>query len=388
MIGASRAVERLSTSQRNLADKLPTPRTPKVIGLHRGDPSFDTPAYIIEAAVDAMKHGYTHYPATQGDPQLREAIAAYQSKISGVEVSPSEVLLTNGGTGAIYSVMTGLLNEGDQVIILDPTYSLYSDVAKVVGAEVTAVPLTRSFKVDLDSVRDAVTSRTKMLVLNYPSNPTGQLLDQTELDGLAEIASQHDLAVILDEVYDQLVFTGKHISGLGHPLLTERAILVNSFSKTYAMTGWRVGWVVAKGPTLKPISAINRTSVGYVNNIAMRAALAALTNESEDRKWRSWMLGQYQAQREAMWEGLRSIPGVKVYELQAAFYAWVHYEAPLSAVEMMKYLYERGLNVRPGTEFGAMGEGHLRFTFAPSVETINQGIAIFRAALEELRAAS
>ena len=386
MIGASRAVERLSTSQRNLADKLPKPKTPKVIGLHRGDPSFDTPRYIIQAAVDAMNEGYTHYPATQGDPQLREAIAAYQAKISGVGVSPSEVLLTNGGTGAVYSVMTGLLNEGDEVIILDPTYSLYADVAKVVGAHVVAVPLTSSFKVDLDAVRGAVTPRTKMLVLNYPSNPTGQLLDQTELGGLAEIASQHDLAVLADEVYDQLVFTGKHISALGHPLLTDRTILVNSFSKTYAMTGWRVGWVVARGATLRPISAINRTSVGYVNNIAMRAALAALTNAEEDRKWRAWMLEQYQAQRQAMWDSLSSIPGVKVYEMQAAFYAWVHYQAPLSAVEMMKYLYERGLNVRPGTEFGAMGEGHLRFTFAPSVDSINQGVGIFRSALEELAA--
>ena len=386
MIGASRAVERLSTSQRNLADKLPKPRTAKVIGLQRGDPSFDTPKYIIQAAVDAMNEGYTHYPATQGDPQLREAIAAYQSKISGVEVAPSEVLLTNGGTGAIYSVMTGLLNEGDEVIILDPTYSLYADVAKVVGAHVVAVPLTSSFKVDLDAVRDAVTPRTKMLVLNYPSNPTGQLLEEAELNGLAEIASQHDLAVLSDEVYDQLVFTGKHLSALAHPLLTERTILVNSFSKTYAMTGWRVGWVIARGATLKPISAINRTAVGYVNNIAMRAALAALTNAEEDRKWRAWMLEQYQAQRQAMWDSLTSIHGVKVYEMQAAFYAWVHYEAPLSAVEMMKYLYERGLNVRPGTEFGAMGEGHLRFTFAPSVDTINQGVGIFRAALEELAA--
>jgi len=388
MIGASRAVERLSTSQRNLADKLPKPRTPKVIGLQRGDPSFDTPEYIIQAAVDAMKEGYTHYPATQGDPQLREAIAAYQSKISGAQVSPSEVLLTNGGTGAVYSVMTGLLDDGDEVIILDPTYSLYADVARVVGAKVVAVPLTSSFKVDLDAVRDAVTPRTKMLVLNYPSNPTGQLIEQSELDGLAEIASQHDLAVLSDEVYDQLVFTGRHISALGHQILADRTILVNSFSKTYAMTGWRVGWVVAKGEVLKPISAINRTAVGYVNNIAMRAALAALTNEAEDRKWRSWMLEQYQTQRQAMWEGLRAIPGVKVYEMQAAFYAWVHYEAPLSAVEMMKYLYERGLNVRPGTEFGAMGEGHLRFTFAPSVGTINQGIGIFRAAMEELVAAN
>lgn len=385
MMGVSKAVERLGSSQRNLADKLPKPRTARVIGLHRGDPSFDTPDYIVQAAIRAMKEGYTHYPATQGDLQLREAAADYQSKISGVPVSAPEVLITSGGTGAIYAAMVALLNEGDEVILLDPTYSLYADVARVVGASIVSVPLTSSFAVDVDAVRRAVTNRTKMLVLNFPSNPTGQLLERNELDGLAAIACEHDLVVLSDEVYDQLVFTGKHLSALGHPLLTDRTILVNSFSKTYAMTGWRVGWVVAKGALLRPVSAINRTAVGYMNNIAMRAALAALTNEEEDRKWRAWMLAQYKAQREAMWEQLQQVPGVHTYDLEAAFYAWVRYDAPLSAVDMMKYLYERGLNVRPGTEFGEMGEKHLRFTFAPSVQDITEGIAIFKAAMEELR---
>jgi len=385
MISVSRAVERLGSSQRNLAERLPKPRTPRVIGLHRGDPSFDTPEYVVDAAIRAMREGYTHYPATQGDSQLREAVAAYQSKISGVPVSASEVLITNGGTGGVFAAMVGLLNEGDEVVILDPTYSLYADVARVVGASIVSVPLTSDFSVDLDAVRRAVTGRTKMLVLNYPSNPTGQLLEQDELDGLAVIASENDLVVLSDEVYDQLVFKGRHLSALGHPLLTERTVLINSVSKTYAMTGWRVGWAVAKGGLFRPVSAINRTAVGYLNNIAMRAALAALTNEEEDRKWRAWMLAQYEAQRTAMWEQLIKIPGVRVYDLEAAFYAWVHYDAPLSAVDMMKYLYERGLNVRPGTEFGQMGEKHLRFTFAPSVQDITEGLTIFRAAMEELR---
>ncbi|MGE5617875.1 MAG: pyridoxal phosphate-dependent aminotransferase [Sphingomonadaceae bacterium] len=385
MISASRAVERLSGSQRNLADKLPKPKTAKMIGLHRGDPSFDTPEYVVQAAIRAMREGYTHYPAPQGDPQLREAIAAYQSRISGVPVSASDVVVTNGGTGAVSSAMVGLLNEGDEVILLDPTYSLYADVARIIGAKAVPVPLTSSFKVDVDAVRSAVTPRTKMLVLNYPSNPTGQQLMASELDGLAAIAAEHDLVVLSDEVYDQLTFKGKHLSALGHPALTERTVLVNSFSKSYAMTGWRVGWAVAKRGLLKSIAAINRATVGYVNSIGQRAALEALTNEAEDVKWRSWMLAQYEAQRKAMWEGLAEIPGVHVYEPEAAFYAWVRYEAPLSAVEMMAYLYERGLNVRPGTEFGAMGEKHLRFTFAPSVEVIKEGVAIFKAAMEELR---
>jgi aspartate aminotransferase len=385
VISASKAVERLGASQRGLADRLPKPKAPKIFKLSSGDPSFDTPDYVIEAATRAMREGYTHYPPAQGDPSLREAVAAYQSGISGVSISPSEVLVTSGGTGAITAAMMSILNEGDEVVIFDPTYSLYADVARVVGAKIVSVPLTESFDVDLEAVRRAVTPRAKMLVLNYPSNPTGRLLRREELDGLAAIAVENDLVVVSDEVYDQLVFQGEHLSVFGHPDLSDRTVLVNSFSKTYAMTGWRVGWVVARPRLLQPVFTMNRSILGYANHIAQRAGLAALTNGKEDRKWRAWMLEQYRAQRSAMAEGLAEIPGLHVYDLEAAFYAWVRYDAPLSAVDMMAHLYERGLNLRPGTEFGAMGEKHLRLTFAPSVEVIKGGIEVFKSAMEELR---
>ncbi|HZK66729.1 MAG TPA: aminotransferase class I/II-fold pyridoxal phosphate-dependent enzyme, partial [Chloroflexota bacterium] len=161
MAASSRAVERLSGSQRNLADRLPRPRTDKMIGLHRGDPSFDTPRYIVDAAVEAMNQGFTHYPPPQGDPALREAIAAYQSAVSGVSVDPSHVLVTSGGTGAVYAGMVAFLNEGDELLLLDPTYSLYSDVARVVGARIVSVPLAGDFSVDLEAARRSVTPRTR-----------------------------------------------------------------------------------------------------------------------------------------------------------------------------------------------------------------------------------
>ena len=382
----SRAIERLGASQRGLADRLPKPKVGKVLRLNSGDPSFQTPDYIIEAAYRAMRDGYTHYPPVQGDPQLREAIAAYQSGTSGVPVSPAEILVTGGGTGAITAAMMALLDEGDEVLLLDPCYSLYPDVARVVGARLVFVPLTSEFGVDVEAVREALTPRTRMLVLNYPSNPTGQLLAPQELEGLAALAVAHDLIVLSDEVYDQLVFQGKHLSVLGHPALTDRTVLVNSFSKTYAMTGWRLGWVVAKGSLIQTILTMHRSVLGFPNHIAQRAGLAAMTNQEEDRTWRTWMLAQYQAQRKAMWDGLIQVPAVHVYDLQAAFYAWVRYEAPLTSVDMMKYLYERGLNVRPGTEFGSRGEKHLRFTFAPSTGVIAEGLAIFQSAMRELLA--
>lgn len=380
----SSAIERLTVSQRGLADRLPKPRVDKVVKLNSGDPAFSTPNYIIEAAYRAIRDGYTHYPPVQGDPELREAIAVYQSRISGVPVSPAEVLVTGGGTGGITAAMMALLDEGDEVIVLDPCYSLYPDVARVVGAKVVFVPLTRDFGVDVVAIREAATPRVKMLVLNYPSNPTGQVLEPQELEGLAALVVEHDLVVLSDEVYDQLVFQGKHLSVLGHPFLTDRTVLVNSFSKTYAMTGWRLGWVVAKGGLIQSILTMHRSVMGFPNHIAQRAGLAALTNREEDRKWRTWMLRQYQAQRRAMWDGLATVPGVHSYELRAAFYAWAHYEASMSSVDLVKYLYERGLSVRPGTEFGSRGENHLRLTFAPSAAVITEGLAIFRSSMREL----
>jgi aspartate aminotransferase len=382
----SRAIERLGASQRGLADRLPKPTVDKVIKLSSGDPAFATPDYIIEAAYRAMRDGYTHYPSVQGDPQLREAISAYQSGISGVPISPAEVLVTGGGTGAITAAMMATLDEGDEVIVMDPCYSMYPDVARVVGARTVFVPLANDFGVNVEAVRDAVTPRTRMLVLNYPSNPTGQVLEPQELEGLAAIAIEHDLVILSDEVYDQLVFHGKHLSVLGHPGLTNRTLLTNSFSKTYAMTGWRLGWVAAKGAMIQTILTMHRSILGFPNHIAQRAGLVALTNQEEDRKWRTWMLAQYQAQRTAMWDGLIQVPGIHAYDLRAAFYAWVRYDATLSSVDMMKYLHERGLSVRPGTEFGSRGEKHLRLTFAPSAAVITEGLAIFRSAMRELLA--
>ncbi len=386
MIKASSAVVRLGASQRGLGDRLPKPRVAKMVKLSSGDPSFSTPAYVMAAANRAMQEGYTHYPPPPGDPALREAIAAYQARISGVPLTAAEVQVTAGATGAISAAMLAYLDPGDEVILLDPTYSLYVDLARTVGATAVFVPLTKAFEVDLDAVRRAVTPRTRMLILNFPSNPTGQLLEPKELDGLAVIAEQHDLLVLADEAYDQLVFQGEHRSILGHPGMTARTLLVNTFSKTYAMTGWRLGWVAAKGNMIKAVLTMNRSILGAPSYISQRAGLEALTNEAEDRKWRAWMLDQYRAQRRALWEPLTRIPGLQVYDPEAAFYLWVRYQAPLSSVEMMKYLYERGLFIRPGTEFGAMGEGHIRFTFAPAVNLIEDGVAIFTEAMAELRA--
>ena len=386
MIKPSRAVERLGASQRGLGDRLPKPRVATMVKLSSGDPSFATPAYVMAAATRAMQEGYTHYPPPPGDPALREAIAAYQARLSHVPLSAAEVQVTAGATGAISAAMLAFLDPGDEVLLLDPTYSLYVDLARTVGATAVFVPLTRTFEVDLDAVAQAITPRTRMLVLNYPSNPTGQLLAPGELDGLAEIATRHDLVVLADEAYDQLVFQGEHRSVLGHPGLTARTVLVNTFSKTYAMTGWRLGWVAATGDLIKPIRTMNRSVLGAPSAISQRAGLEALTNEPEDRTWRAWMLDQYRRQRQALWEPLTRIPGLQVYDPEAAFYLWVRYEAPLSSVDMMKYLYERGLFIRPGTEFGAMGEGHIRFCFAPAVDVIEAGVAIFTAAMAELRA--
>ena len=360
----------------------------EIVHLEIGEPDFDTPKHIIEAACKALHSGYTHYTPSAGIPELRQAIAEEMSRTRGIPVQAENVVVTPGGKPIMFYTILALAEPGDEVIYPNPGFPIYESMINFTGAKPVPIPLREeyNFAFDIDEFKKLVTRKTKLIIINSPHNPTGGILDKETLEEIAKIAMERDIAVLSDEIYDRILYDGEFHSIASIPGMQERTIILNGFSKTYAMTGWRVGWAVAKGDLLKPVAAINRTAIGYVNNIAQRAALAALTDEAEDRKWRAWMLAQYEAQRKAMWEQLAEIPGVHVYEPEAAFYAWIRYEAPLSAVEMMKYLYERGLNVRPGTEFGAMGEQHLRFTFAPSVETITAGVAIFKAAMEELRA--
>lgn len=380
----SEALRRLSGSLRGLSESAGT--ATNAIALNSGDPGFDTPRYIVDAASAAMRAGFTHYADPAGDHELRAAIAAYQSRMSCVDLLPEEILVTHGGTGALTASLIAFLDAGDEVILMDPTYSLYADLLRVIGAGDKTVAVTPLLKLDPDAIRRSITPRTRMLLVNFPSNPTGAVLDRVTLDALAVIANEHDLLVISDEVYDQIVFEGQHLSVLSHPDLTDRTLVVNSFSKTYAMTGWRVGWVAARRPLLEAVTRMAARIGGPVSTVAMRAALAALTCTDEDRAWRASMLKEYRRRRTLILEGLSNVRGIEFASPAAAFYVWVRYESDLDPVALVRFLTTRGLRVRPGTEYGQAGGSHLRFTFAPPLPVIERGISIFRSCMEELQA--
>jgi len=244
LVRASRAVERLGQSQR--AKK--TGREPSgVLSLASGDPSFDTPDHIRDAGIAAIREGYTHYAPPMGDPDLRRAVAAELSTLRGGEFRPDDVLITNGAASGIYSCMVAYLNPGDEVLLHDPTYSLYSDVALSIGARPVFVPWTQALRLDMDALERAVTPKSRMLVVNNPVNPTGIVFTEAEMQLIVDFVRRHDLMLVADEAYDHLVYDGRPmISAARFEAIADRTIIINTCSKTFAMTGWRVGYAAAR----------------------------------------------------------------------------------------------------------------------------------------------
>lgn len=383
MATGSSVVARLGASRRGLLESLPAP-TGRLWSLGKGDPSFDTPEFILEAASDAMRTGVTHYPPILGDPLLREVVAEYQATVVGSPYSAENVLISVGATQALTIAMMALLDPGDEIIVLDPSYSIYADLARALDLGVVVAPVLASPRETFVQAGRQATDRTKAIIVNYPANPTGHVLDDDDVDVLAEIASSRGWYVFSDEVYDQIVFDGIHRSPASHPDLTSRTVVINAVSKTYAMTGWRVGWIAAPRPLIEPMAAVLRGCFGMGNSIAMRAAVAALTDSTAAAQWRAEMMAEYRDRRQVLGDELRRIPGLTFDEPGGAFYHWVEYEADLPSAELVARLYARGLAVRPGSEFGLGGERHLRITFAADIATIRGGMEILRSEMELL----
>jgi aspartate aminotransferase len=381
----SEAVGRLAGSQRTSqlvgAAAL---RERGIVPLNTGDPNFDTPGYIVEAAYQAMKQGFTHYPPAQGDLELRTAIAEMLNEDHGQSFAPADILITNGGSGAIYSAVAGLLNPGDQAILFNPCYSLYDDALKVVGAETVWVPFRPDdFHLDPEALERAITPRTKAIILNSPCNPTSVVLSRGELEAIQEIVLRHDLVLISDEIYDHLVFDGRtFVSALDLPELAERTLLVNGFSKTYAMTGWRLGYLAGKNGLVESAVAIGRTMHGPVSYPTQRAGLAALSGLNQP--WLPEMQAAYDRRRRLGHERLSSFSRLRCALPEAAFYFWVQVDTSMSSRDMVAYFLDAGVAVRSGSEFGTAGEGYLRLTFAASDEDIIEGVERLGRAAERL----
>jgi aspartate/methionine/tyrosine aminotransferase len=347
-------------------------RTPNVIGLHCGEPDFDTPIHIREAAKKALDEGYTRYTPTAGLMELREAIAEKLRKENNVKADPeTEITVTVGGFAAIFSTLQAVINPGDEVIIPEPVWPSYGGLVKLAGGNPVLFQLRApDYALNTALLEEKLTERTRMVIINTPNNPTGAVYKPEELEALASLAMKHDFLVLADEVYEKIVFDdAKHFSIASLAGMRERTVTVNSFSKTYAMTGWRVGYVVANEKITAGLRRVHSYAVSCVSPISQRAALAALT-APQDRVGR--MVKEYKERRDIFVEALNNLSGFNCVKPKGTFYVFpdIH-GAGLPSVDFAeRMLKEAGVAAIPGSAFGRSGEGHLRMSVAVSRDSL------------------
>ena len=348
-----------------------------ICSLSAGEPDFETPAFIVEASVQALRDGVTRYGPAAGDPVLRQAIAHKISAENGVPTTASEVLVTNGGKQAIYNLFQVVLNPGDEVLIPAPYWLSYPEMARLAGAQPVAVPSSArtGFKPDLDALEAAITPATRLLVVNSPGNPTGHVLSLEELELLADLLRRHPrLLVMTDEIYEYLVDEGitHHSLAAVAPDLQDRCFMVNGFAKGWAMTGWRLGYLSGPAAVIKAASALQSQSTSNVCSFAQSGATAAIEGSRDCVRE---MAASYNLRRQLLIDGLQALPGITLVPPRGAFYAFP--QLPEGCGDSVSFctraLEEEGLAIVPGGAFG--DDRCVRLSCAVSRETITDGIS-------------
>ena len=348
----------------------------EIVHLEIGEPDFDTPSNIKEAAIKAMKAGYTHYVPAAGIPELREAIAEYLSKSRGITVEPDEVVVTPGAKPIIFFSILALVEPGDEVMYPNPGFPIYESMINFVGAKPIPMPLKEEndFRIDNDDTARKITQKTKMIILNSPQNPTGGVLSKDNLEVVADkVKNRDDVFILSDEVYSQMPYEGKHLSIASLPGVKEKTILMDGFSKTYAMTGWRMGYAAMRKDLAQKIAQLMINSNSCTCAFTQMAGIEALRGpQAESRR----MVEEFRKRREVIVSGLNKIKGVTCKKPHGAFYVFPNVKS--FGMESKKLadiiLQKAGVAVLSGTAFGAYGEGYLRLSFANSVENIQKAI--------------
>jgi len=359
-----------------------------VVHLEIGEPDFDTPENVREAAKRAIDDGRTHYPPFPGIPELREAIAADSAKRRGFAPDPSNVFVTVGGKGVMYYAILALVDPGDEVIVPDPGYPIYESVTRFVGG--TAVPIAirqeNNFRLDPDELASLVTPRTKLIVINSPANPTGGVLTREDLERIAAIAIEHDLVVLSDEIYSRILYTGEHTSIAALPGMAERTIVLDGFSKTWAMTGWRLGYGIVPGWLNHGFGRLIINSVSGATTFAQVGAVEAIAGPQDAV---DMMVAEFKARRDLVVDGLNALPGVTCLRPEGAFYVFPEISGTgLTGAELAdRLLNEAGVSVLAGTAFGQVGANHIRLSYATSRAIIEEAIRRMRTVIEPLVAA-
>lgn len=346
-----------------------------VINLGIGEPDFETPAHVKEAAKRALDEGYTHYTPNAGFADLREAISDKVVRDNGLKYGPDEVIVTDGGcTGTILLSMLALVNPGDEVIISDPYFVVYEAAVRMVGATPVFVPLSEEndFRMLPEAVEGAVTPKTKLIMVNSPCNPTGGVLLRKDLEGIADVAKRHDLYVISDEVYEKMIYDGVgHCSVAGFRGMRDRVVTVNAFSKTYAMTGWRIGYAVADREIIDQMVKLQQFTMVHAPAISQRAALAALTGPQD---FVSDMVRTLDERRRFLAKRLNEVTGCRCSMPRGAFYVYPNIKAmgKTSAEFAAVLLKECGIAALPGSAFGSNGEGYMRFSYTQPMDKLRE----------------
>jgi aspartate aminotransferase len=347
-----------------------------VIHLEIGEPDFDTPRHVSEAASRALlDEKMTHYPPAAGIAPLRAAIAADVKRWKGIEATPEQVVVTPGAKPIMFYAMLALINDGDEVIYPNPGFPIYESMARYVGGIAVPAPLREAndFRMDVAEVASLVTDRTRMIVTNSPHNPTGSILTQEDVREIARIAVEHDLVVLADEIYGRLQYEGEPLSIATLPGMAERTITLDGFSKTFAMTGWRLGYGIVPTWLMPAFSALVINSVSGTNAFAQAGAVAALTGPQDAA---DAMRAEFMARRALIVDGFNAIPGVSCVMPHGAFYAFPNMSSfGRSSNEIADHLlYDAGVCGLSGTSFGRFGEGYLRFSYANSREKITAAL--------------
>ena len=347
-----------------------------IVHLEIGEPDFDTPRNIKDAAIKALNEGYTHYVPSAGISELRQAIADYISKTRNLKVTPEEVVVTPGGKPIMFYTVLALVNPGDEVLYPNPGFPIYESLINFVGAKPVPIPLEEknNFSLDREYVKKMITKKTKLIILNSPENPTGGVLSREDLKVVADsISGRNDAFVLSDEIYSRIIYEGKHESITAFPGMKDKTILLDGFSKTYAMTGWRLGYGVMHKDLALKVAQLMTNSNSCTSAFTQMAGVEALTGPQNEAER---MVSEFKKRREVIVDGLNKIKGITCKKPRGAFYVFPNIEGTgMDCRELGEHLLNNaGVAVLPGTSFGKYGEGHLRLSFANSIENIKKAL--------------
>jgi aspartate aminotransferase len=357
-----------------------------VIGFGAGEPDFDTPAHIKQALYSAVDEGFIYYTPAPGIPELRSAIVEKLKSDNRIGYSSDEVIVTPGAKQALFEAIMALLNPGDEVLIPQPHWVSYVPMTQIAGAKAVSIPLNkdRDFKLSAKDIYEYATDKTKLIILNSPSNPTGAVLDEKDLRAIADACIKKDLFVISDEIYEHIIYDAEHVSIGSLPEMKERTVTVNGFSKAYSMTGWRLGYAAAPQRIIKLMSNLQGHSVSNATSFVQKAGLAAL-KESQDCVVE--MVSEFRRRRDRIVELLNEIPGVDCLMPEGAFYIFADFSRiEKNSIKLAGHLLDDAkVAVIPGVAFGETGEGFLRLSYATGMDKIDEGIERIEKAVRRIK---